>query len=137
MKKTELKTGMVVEVRNGDKYMCLMENIPTKFYGSQPLFINNKSFMCFDNYNENLERVESFDGRYDIIKVYQPEVASLDFTIECCGSKTLIWDAIEEERQKDKKIKQVEESIKQTEDQLLQLKIALGELRGQQIELTF
>ena len=61
MKKEDLKTGMLVETRNGEKYIVL-ENV----YGLQ-LLATGKGYMELDTHNEDLTYDEP---DLDIVKVY-------------------------------------------------------------------
>lgn len=68
MKKSDLKTGMVVELRNGKKGMVLLDTkdgdiISGEYYGR-----------LLSYFREDLTSDISID--YDIIKIYQPEAIS-------------------------------------------------------------
>ena len=71
MKKSDLKQNMIVEFRNGDKYLVL-ENVETLYYGHQDLlFINSDGYETGDHYDEDLN-IKSKDwcmSDFDIIKV--------------------------------------------------------------------
>lgn len=67
MKKSDLKNGMWIEVRNGAK--CLfIKGCETKNYGTNDLFIGHNVFMTLSDYNNNLKS----DGcpEWDVVKVY-------------------------------------------------------------------
>ena len=79
MKKSELENGMIVELRNGDKYMVIKDytnkrliNIVTK---DVLLEINGNGYMSLDTYTDNLLRPSRDETavNYDIIKVYYIE----------------------------------------------------------------
>ena len=57
MKKSELKNGMIVEYRVGDRRLVLDDRI-----------IGENSYNCLEGYNEDLEN-EGFDG-FNIDKIY-------------------------------------------------------------------
>lgn len=69
MKKSDLKNGAIVEIRNGDKYILLFNCC--KYGNKENLFIslNNGGYLNFSNYNENLNDCDGKD--YDIMKVCQ------------------------------------------------------------------
>ena len=60
MKLKELETGMVVVI-DGEKYMTMVVD-------RHRYFINSKSWMCEDGYNEEMEL--GYDNTYDITRVY-------------------------------------------------------------------
>lgn len=67
MKKSDLKSGMWIEMRNGAK--CLfIKGCETKNYGTNDLFIGHNVFMMLSDYNNNL-KCNGFPG-LDIVKVY-------------------------------------------------------------------
>lgn len=70
MRKSDLRTGMWVKTRNGDKWMVLRD-VKTKKYGNQEFcLVEDGGFICGHNYNDNLKRNGSVDSGYDIISVH-------------------------------------------------------------------
>jgi len=73
MKKSDLKTGMRVEIRNGNIFL-VVKDIDTSNYGHQDIaFVNNEGFVCGDSYDDNLNSSYS-----SIIEVYQVNSNGLD-----------------------------------------------------------
>ena len=70
MKKSDLKNGAVVKLRNGDKYILLLNT----YYGDEKddyfISLRNGGYLEFDDYDENLES-EDGEKEYDIMKVCQ------------------------------------------------------------------
>lgn len=55
MKKFELKSGMTVYMRNGNKYLVL-KNCETDRYGNQEvIFVSPRGFFIGDEFDENLQ----------------------------------------------------------------------------------
>lgn len=70
MKKEDLKTGMLVECRDGNKYLVLRDT------PKGDIVINKDGFNRFDLYDENLRAYDDgwFDSScFDIMKVYDLE----------------------------------------------------------------
>lgn len=68
MKKSDLKSGMIVELRNGDRAIC-MTGCDTKRYGKDTTcFINEKGFIGANSLNDDLTNKEL--SKYDIMKIY-------------------------------------------------------------------
>lgn len=116
MKKSELENGMIVELRNGDKYIVIKDytnkrliNIATK---DVLLEINGNGYMSLDTYTDDLSRPSrgEVEVNYDIIKVYY---------IECLGipkkGLKLLWErdlALEEFKDSLNKINEVVKILK-------------------------
>lgn len=82
MKKSDLKTGMVVELRNGAKYMVLL-NTP---FGD--VLVRNRWWVTLDNFNFNLLHCAH---DFDILRIYRPEeVYQIGF--ECWGDMKMMWE---------------------------------------------
>lgn len=72
MKKKDLKSGMVVETKNGAR-LIVLTNCKTMGHGNQDFcFINKRGFLIGDAYGDNLTHLR--DSTWDIIKVYNPNV---------------------------------------------------------------
>lgn len=81
MKKSDLKNGMVVECRNGKKYMYLeTEN----FAG---IFMNQEEF----NFGFSDDLTHCYNESCDIMKIYQAEFA-YQLIQESWDEMQLIWD---------------------------------------------
>ena len=74
MKKSELKTGMVVELRSGNRALVVKDNC----YKQDAIIFANDNWTRLDSYSEDLlwhvGRNERSDyvKSYDIVKVYKP-----------------------------------------------------------------
>jgi len=91
MKKSDLKTGMMVEYNNG-KYGIVLKSVETMTYGVQDLFIANENgFMTGSAYDENLICRGNANSSYTILKVYSSagENNMLRLTLE---GRTLLWE---------------------------------------------
>lgn len=89
MKKSDLKTGMLIEARNGTKYIVL-KDVETKYYGVQDLlFACENGFMCSANYTEDL-KAKSGDKQFDIVKVYSRAFEAEILKIDGEG-RELLW----------------------------------------------
>ena len=76
-KKSDLKTGMIVECRNGNKYTVMLNTVMT-IYSSKDIIVNveyNYGWNDLNDYTDDLRCCSHNDDsfkEYDIIKVYQP-----------------------------------------------------------------
>lgn len=70
MKKSDLENGMIVECRNGKRYIVIKDfTLKTERWGGIDIMLGNNGFMSFDNYNNDLS-VKSGDIDWNIDKVY-------------------------------------------------------------------
>lgn len=67
MNKSELKTGMRVETREGETYLVI-KDIDSRRYGHQDVAFVNGSFLEGTSFNEDLTHKR--DNDYDIVKVF-------------------------------------------------------------------
>jgi hypothetical protein len=67
MKKNDLRTGMVVETRNGNRYLCFIES------GTLNRFEGYLKLSGFDN-DLNFK---DYPNDFDIVKVYEPPLYNL------------------------------------------------------------
>lgn len=114
MKKSDLKTGMRVELRDGGIYIVL-KDCETWMDGHQDiLFIDKDDFLCGTNYNENLLDAEG-DKEFDIIKIYQSDadrhyvsgkILNFDCPFNC------IWTRDEETNDFSQLIDEIKKSVK-------------------------
>ena len=57
MTKDDLKTGMVVEISDGSKFMVIKGDFNTTVYGKQSLmFISHNGYAIGDSYNNSFEK---------------------------------------------------------------------------------
>lgn len=84
MTKTELKTGMIVMIRNGNQYLVLKDtDMKSSDFGSPNILvgINNKGsihkigWLSLDAYEEDLTRKESLTNEWDIMEVLRTDRA--------------------------------------------------------------
>ena len=91
--KDDLKAGMWVELRNGNKYLILTD-VNTTYYGQQKLVgIRDCGFMIGSNLNNDLTHKDS--PNFDIMKVWGSVVTSNTYNFVDLQSD-LIWERKEE-----------------------------------------
>lgn len=77
MKKSDLKTGMRVKLRNGEIYLVI-KDVDSLNYGHQDVaFVNQNSFMNGDFYTDDLKSYRCFK-EYDVVEVYLIQPKSND-----------------------------------------------------------
>lgn len=70
MKKSDLENGMIVECRNGKKFMVIKDfTLKTERWGDIDIMLGNNSFINFNNYNDDLS-FKGGDIDWNIVKVY-------------------------------------------------------------------
>ena len=101
MKKSDLRTGMIVETRSGSEYVVFINTCQPEFCsdnyrdenGDIALIVNQENYLwtSLNNYNEDL--CKNDDKSADIVKVYIPyhPYAFMDITYEKSDRK-LIWE---------------------------------------------
>jgi hypothetical protein len=73
MKKSELKTGMRVRMRNNEIYLVL-KDVDTETYGHQDIiFVRKYGFMTGSNYDENSMKICGSSSDFDIMEVFNVE----------------------------------------------------------------
>ena len=87
MKKSDLKTSMVVETRDGNRYMVLRGDIPDAQDGAG-IIANHKGYISIARYNDGMNLDASSSG--DIMKVYRPTAFGLDAMLSV--NDNLIWE---------------------------------------------
>lgn len=105
MKKSDLKTGMVVETRNGEKYLVMLEPDCKDME-----LINFKGgYMPLYYYNNELIFTEQSVQGFDVVKVYSVgwTICDLLSDKECMEFK-LIWERNEP---KEMTIEEIEEEL--------------------------
>lgn len=85
--KDELKTGMLVELRNGEKYKVLKDY--ETFICGKGMISNKSGFIPLLNFSKNLNN--SFGVKYDIIKIYKPKGDCYFFNYNMQNFE-LIWE---------------------------------------------
>ncbi len=90
MKKSDLKTGMVVENRNGERYMVIVGNFQTTICDKQDVaFVGGNGFDIASNYDDELGCVEFKE--LDIVKIYRPRVRPFGHMLWDRDAK-LLWE---------------------------------------------
>lgn len=91
-KKSDLKTGMVVEYNNGYQALVLVGEFNTPGHEKQSImFVEKDDYMLGNQYDENLiYRDECHD--LSIKKIYRPKTTSIYDMFEQCDEQTLIWE---------------------------------------------
>jgi hypothetical protein len=93
MKKSDLKTGMLVQYNNGD-YSIVLKDVETQHYGHQELFfadVEKIGFMTGDSYNDNLVCEGRFGSNYTIKKVYSAPRDSMKLNTST-EERKLLWE---------------------------------------------
>jgi hypothetical protein len=91
MKKSDLKTGMMVEYNNGNRAIVI-QNVDTKKYGYQNLFFaEDGCFMTGEGYNEDLICRVNHGAGYTIKKVYAPSSES-HILRKSLEGRRLLWE---------------------------------------------
>jgi hypothetical protein len=91
MKKSDLRTGMLVETKSEGIYIVL-KNVETSVYGTQDLFFaSERSFTTGKYYNDDLTRTTGSNNEYDIIKVYSKRSDSHMLQLSKEG-RNLVWE---------------------------------------------
>ena len=115
MKKSDLKNGMVVELRNGKRFLIVND-----FGIDEGSCINLDGFM---GYNENLNDVSGF-SEYDITKIYKT-VGNTFRTLFDNERLNLIWEREETKLSKeDKQI--IKKGIKKIQEECKNHKFCVG-----------
>jgi hypothetical protein len=71
--KKTIKTGMIVELENGDRGMVIKGDFPTMLCGHQKMaVINSIGFYAGSMWDENLKTKNRNDRQYDVRKVLMP-----------------------------------------------------------------
>lgn len=69
MKKSDLKNGAIVEIRNGEKYILLFNCCNDGYTEDLFISLNDGRYLNFSNYNKNLN--DCSNKKFDIMKVCQ------------------------------------------------------------------
>ena len=112
MTKSELKNGMVVELRNGNRYLVHNDKIMRK---DESLYID--SDYSNDNlmYNEDLTRKSKVDG-LDIVRVYKSTAICLE-DLFLDSALELIWEHKEGKQELSKKDKKfIKKGLKKAQE---------------------
>ena len=123
MTKSELKTGYIVEIGSGNKFMVFKDT----FDKDDKLITGNCGFIFLYNYSEDLIFLTS-DHSWDVIKIYESSNIQTAFGTISTGKYSeelsLIWDR-KNENEKEKKLNKL---IKDLEGQLNNAKQLLKEI---------
>ena len=93
MTKSDLRTGMIVELRNEERYMVLKEEkLETYSHVNQLImFVNQYGFMDGDGFNDDLKD-NGYGYEYNIVKIYKPCIRAFKYLFDDCDSSNLIWE---------------------------------------------
>jgi hypothetical protein len=123
MKKSDLKTGMLVENRYGRRYMVFIGGVLR-----EDCIIGDDGFDLLSSYTDDLKSNADFEN-LDIMKIYEPKSPSsirhYIYSNEIDRFK-LIWN-----RKNCKKIEKIESEISEIEEILADKKRELAELKGE------
>ena len=121
MTKDDLKTGMVVETRDGDLLMVLRGEINTIIGFQNLLFVGSENFLRGSYYNDDLTDNKEATG-FDVIAVYQPVICSFDSVF--LSRSNLIW------KRKSTRETCLEQEIEHLKEKLKEAEVELEKERG-------
>lgn len=87
MKKSDLRSGMVVKVRSGIEYFVV---IPDKYDYGTMFLMNKNGLTCNESYYEEDLTDEEGDSDFDIMEVYDAKVTGFSHAFNNLSSR-LIW----------------------------------------------
>ena len=102
--KSDLKSGMLVELRNGRYYTVVMD-YETEHHGTGAMFGKGGGFIHIDIYNNDL--TNNLLGEFDIVKVYKPKCDG-DVLSDDIHDFNLIW---EREQIKEMTVDEISEAL--------------------------
>lgn len=76
MTKSDLKSGVIVELRNGDKYMFI-SNAKNKYAKNSLISLKDGGYLDLDDYNDDLKDCDN--ANYDIVKICQNDYVGNNF----------------------------------------------------------
>ena len=76
MKKSDLKSGAIVELRNGDKYMLFLD-VENSYTKNMLVSLKDGGYLDFDDYNDDLK--DCSNAKYDIVKICQNDYIGNNF----------------------------------------------------------
>lgn len=95
MKKSDLKNGAIVELRNGDKYILLFDCCDGRDRDDLFISLNGGRFLCLSYYDESLK--DHDDEYFDIMKVCQCEYVGDNIISHILKQNEDNWTWIREE----------------------------------------
>ena len=110
MKKSELKQGALVQMRNGNVYILI---------GKKFVNLRNGGFMPLENYNEDLltcyptiEPLNDVNSKYDVMKVFNSSLEHQGYHTYITGcSFKWTWERKEEEPSKELTVGEIEKLL--------------------------
>lgn len=88
--KNALKTGMVVELKGGKRYLVLVGGLKTSHYGKQEIaFVGDEGFLIGTDYKDDLTTF--LDTYYNIDKVFDCPIRQFSDMLEI-EDDNLIWE---------------------------------------------
>lgn len=76
MKKSDLRNGSIVEIRNGDKYMFISD-AKNKYAKNSLISLKDGGYLDLDHYNDDLK--DRYNNNYDIVKICQNDYVGNNF----------------------------------------------------------
>lgn len=95
MKKSDLRNGTIVELRNGDKYILLFDCCDERHRNDLLISLNNGGCLYLSSYDESLE--DEDDEYFDIMKVCQREYVGDNICSHILKQNEDNWTWIREE----------------------------------------
>jgi hypothetical protein len=110
MKKSDLKQGALVQMRNGNMYILI---------GKKFVNLRNGGFMPLENYNEDLltcyptiEPIVENNSKYDVMKVFNSSLEHQGYHTYISGcSFKWTWERKEEEPSKELTVGEIEKLL--------------------------
>ena len=116
--KKDLKSGMWVELRNGDRYMVI-EDCDTMFYGKQRFcLITNDGYLTSDEYTDCLTCSDSEQNEFDICAVYSTSGDVINGNTYTGEDMNVIWERETEEAKQIKEMQVKLEEMKKAYNEL-------------------
>lgn len=76
IKKSDLKTGAIVELINGDKYMLFLD-VENSYTKNMLVSLKDGGYLSLDDYNDDLK--DRDNSKYDIVKICQNDYVGDNF----------------------------------------------------------
>jgi hypothetical protein len=99
MKKSELKTGHIIETRNGERGIVLLNTFDEEdiiiFHNGEDISLSNEyneDLICFPDDQKQGNPAENFAKRLDIVKVYEPQISNRFLYFNTNSFLELIWE---------------------------------------------
>lgn len=107
MKKSDLKTGHVVETRKGELYIVMLNH---ENHNGKDVLVADDGWLALYDYDENMKQVNEIYSYHDVIKVYSQRATRTSIiksTLNC------VWESETTKKEKlRKEIERIEKGVK-------------------------